>query len=197
MDFAAMIYWAVRTQVLLSMSFQALREEEYPLSSPAPNDPSFSSFVSAHPIFSSVFSLLFVVSVVSAVALGILYSNEKGNSVPPPPPPSLPDAYDFPVWQQQSWNISANHTRDWQRYLTDSGLTWSSVEVSPSGDSIVFDSLGDLFLLDIDKSSSLPLPFSVPVLLVGGVEWAREPRFNSNGTRVYYTSDASGLDNIW
>ncbi|MEO8383809.1 MAG: amidohydrolase family protein [Betaproteobacteria bacterium] len=67
--------------------------------------------------------------------------------------------------------------------------TWMSVDVSPDGKQIVFDLLGDLYLLPIDGGEAKALTHSVA--------WEMQARFSPDGKRLAYMSDAGGGDNIW
>jgi Tol biopolymer transport system component len=70
-----------------------------------------------------------------------------------------------------------------------SEATWTSVDVSPDGRSIVFDLLGDLYLLPIDGGRARRL--------TSGPAWDREPRFSPDGSQIVFVSDRSGSDNLW
>ncbi len=67
--------------------------------------------------------------------------------------------------------------------------TWMSVDVSPDGKQIVFDLLGDLYLLPIEGGEAKALTHSVA--------WEMQARFSPDGKRLTYMSDAGGGDNIW
>jgi imidazolonepropionase-like amidohydrolase/Tol biopolymer transport system component len=67
--------------------------------------------------------------------------------------------------------------------------TWMSVDVSPDGKQIVFDLLGDLYLLPIDGGEAKALTHSIA--------WEMQARFSPDGKRLAYMSDAGGGDNIW
>ncbi|HSR54417.1 MAG TPA: amidohydrolase family protein [Acidobacteriota bacterium] len=71
---------------------------------------------------------------------------------------------------------------------TDSG-TWLSLDVSPDGNEIVFDLLGDIY--------RLPMAGGEAVSLTSGMAWDMQPRFSPDGEHIAYTSDAGGGDNIW
>ena len=57
------------------------------------------------------------------------------------------------------------------------------------GDQIVFDMLGDIYIM--------PLAGGTATALISGVPWTTQPRFSPDGKHLIYTSDASGCDNIW
>ncbi len=71
---------------------------------------------------------------------------------------------------------------------TNSG-TWISVDISPDGQKIVFDLLGDLFLI--------PVAGGEAEQLTSGRAWDMQPRFSPDGEHVAYISDGKGGDNIW
>lgn len=67
--------------------------------------------------------------------------------------------------------------------------TWMSVDVSPDGQQIVFDLLGDLYLLPIAGGEARPLTHSMA--------WEMQARFSPDGKRLAFMSDAGGGENIW
>ena len=67
--------------------------------------------------------------------------------------------------------------------------TWMTVDVSPDGKQIVFDLLGDLYLLPIEGGDAKALTHSIA--------WEMQARFSPDGKRLTYMSDAGGGDNIW
>ena len=67
--------------------------------------------------------------------------------------------------------------------------TWMSVDVSPDGRQLVFDHLGDLYLLPIEGGPARPL--------TTGMAFDAQPRFSPDGERVVFTSDRDGGQNIW
>lgn len=82
---------------------------------------------------------------------------------------------------------SAKATRELE-FETDEG-TWITVDVSSDGKSIVFDLLGDIYLLPIGGGEAK--------LLRGGAAYETQPRFSPDGKRIAFTSDRDGLDNLW
>ena len=74
------------------------------------------------------------------------------------------------------------------RFTTDEG-TWISLDVSPDGQRIVFDLLGDLY--------TLPIAGGKATRLTSGMAWDAMPRWSPDGRRVAYISDRDGGDNLW
>jgi imidazolonepropionase-like amidohydrolase/Tol biopolymer transport system component len=70
--------------------------------------------------------------------------------------------------------------------------TWMNLDVSPDGRQIVFDLLGDIYLMPIDGSGSTPA-----TRLTSGQVFDMQPRFSPDGRRIAFTSDRDGLWNIW
>jgi len=88
-----------------------------------------------------------------------------------------------------SWDVSntGQPFRDVEFNLTEG--TWMSVDVSPNGQTLVFDLLGDLY--------SLPAAGGQATLIQGGPAMQRTPRFSPDGREILFLSDASGADNLW
>jgi imidazolonepropionase-like amidohydrolase/Tol biopolymer transport system component len=67
--------------------------------------------------------------------------------------------------------------------------TWMNVDVSPDGKSLVFDLLGDLYLLPVEGGTARRL--------TSGAAFDMQPRFSPDGRRIAFSSDRDGLWNIW
>ena len=89
------------------------------------------------------------------------------------------------------WNVS-DPTGDWDfkemDLSTDEG-TWMSLDVSPDGKEIVFDLLGDIY--------KMPISGGKATILREGLPFEVQPRFSPDGSKILFTSDAGGGDNIW
>ncbi len=64
-----------------------------------------------------------------------------------------------------------------------------SVDVSPDGQTIIFDLLGDLYSLPVSGGHATPI--------TTGSAWDQTPRFSSDGRFIYFVSDRRGFKNIW
>lgn len=73
-------------------------------------------------------------------------------------------------------------------FTVDEG-TWMNLDVSPDGKQIVFDLLGDIYIMPIAGGDAK--------LIRGGMAMELQPRFSPNGKQILFTSDAGGGDNIW
>ena len=90
---------------------------------------------------------------------------------------------------EEPWDVDAipGESRDIE-IDTTSG-TWMNVDVSPDGNTIAFDMLGDIYTIPIGGGDATPV--------AAGLNWSMQPRFSPDGNEIAYTSDAGGGDNIW
>jgi dipeptidyl aminopeptidase/acylaminoacyl peptidase len=73
-------------------------------------------------------------------------------------------------------------------FTTDEG-TWMSLDVSPDGQTIVFDLLGDIY--------TLPIAGGEARRIVGGMSFESQPKFSPDGKLIVFTSDRSGAEQLW
>jgi Tol biopolymer transport system component len=66
---------------------------------------------------------------------------------------------------------------------------WMSVDVSPNGQTLVFDLLGDIYTMPIAGGTATPL--------TRGMGFDGQPRWSPDGKKVVYVSDRDGGWNLW
>src|SRR3989475_614526 len=73
--------------------------------------------------------------------------------------------------------------------FTTSEGTWISLDVSPDGQTLVFELLGDLY--------TLPLSGGEAKRITSGPAFDSQPRYSPDGRKIVFLSDRSGSENIW
>ena len=105
---------------------------------------------------------------------------------------TLPASSGLSAQQAAKWNINdAVGPTSQVEFDTNEG-TWMNVDVSPDGRQVIFDLLGDIYVMPIAGSGTQPA-----TRLLGGAAFDMQPRFSPDGSRVAFTSDRDGLWNIW
>src|SRR5678815_3257709 len=74
------------------------------------------------------------------------------------------------------------------RFTTDEG-SWISLDIAPSGQTIVFDLLGDLY--------TIPIGGGKATRITSGPGWDQQPRFSPDGSQIVFVSDRNGAKNVW
>ena len=91
--------------------------------------------------------------------------------------------------EEEAWDVSAP-PGDWRTVSIDTEeTTWSNVDVSPDGATLVFDMLGDIY--------TVPIAGGEATALTDGIEWNFQPRFSPDGAQIAFVSDRGGADNLW
>ncbi len=90
----------------------------------------------------------------------------------------------------EGWDVEAPRgaTIEQVPIQTDEG-TWMDVDVSPDGQTLAFTMLGDIY--------TMPITGGTPTRIASGLAWEVQPRFSPDGSRIAFTSDRGGGDNIW
>ena len=73
--------------------------------------------------------------------------------------------------------------------FTSNEGTWLSLDVSPDGQSIIFELLGDLY--------TLPMSGGEAKKLTSGMAFNSQPHYSPDGKKVAFISDRSGSENVW
>lgn len=93
------------------------------------------------------------------------------------------------VWADDDWDV-ADPPGEWREIAIDTReTTWSNVTVSPDGETVVFDMLGDIYAVPIGGGEARALTEGIP--------WNYQPRFSPDGARMAFVSDRGGADNLW
>ena len=99
--------------------------------------------------------------------------------------------FSFGQKKEEKWDVS-NPKGEWNfqdlKFTTDEG-TWMNLDVSPDGKNIVFDMVGDIYIMPISGGKAKVLREGIPFEI--------QPRFSPDGGKISFTSDAGGGDNIW
>lgn len=74
------------------------------------------------------------------------------------------------------------------QFTTTEG-TWTSLDVSPDGKTIVFDMMGDLF--------TVPVAGGKATAVTQGIAFDSHPRWSPDGKKILFSSDRSGAENLW
>ncbi len=105
-----------------------------------------------------------IVSLSSAFSEEKAENTEKWNVLNPP----------FPM---KAVNINVEET------------TWSNLVVTPDGDTIIFDMLGDLYKVPIDGGAA--------EAITQDIAWNIQPDISPDGNRIAFISDRDGAQNVW
>lgn len=73
--------------------------------------------------------------------------------------------------------------------FTTDEVTWMSIDVSPDGQTIVFDLLGDLY--------TLPIAGGQARRIIGGLSFESQPTWSPDGRTIAFLSDRTGIENLW
>ena len=91
----------------------------------------------------------------------------------------------------EKWDVSnpkGNFNYKDHKFTTNEG-TWMNLDVSPDGKTIVFDMMGDIYTIPISGGTAKALRTGIPFEI--------QPHFSPDGSKILFTSDAGGGDNIW
>lgn len=91
--------------------------------------------------------------------------------------------------ETEAWDV-AKPPGQWRDITIDTTTTtWSFLDLSPDGKTIIFDSLGDIY--------SVPISGGKAQAITSGIPWNFQPSFNPDGRKIAFISDRDGADNIW
>jgi imidazolonepropionase-like amidohydrolase/Tol biopolymer transport system component len=87
------------------------------------------------------------------------------------------------------WDVAAPLGATEKVEFDTSEGTWMNLDVSPDGQQIVFDLLGDLYVTPIGGGSTRRI--------TNGPAFDMQPRFSPDGKSIAFASDRNGATNIW
>jgi Tol biopolymer transport system component len=73
--------------------------------------------------------------------------------------------------------------------INTNNTTWSSLDITPDGKSMVFDMLGDIYIADIKGGNAKAL--------TQDFAWNIHPAVSPDGEKIAFISDRGGLSNLW
>lgn len=73
--------------------------------------------------------------------------------------------------------------------LNPERTTWTSLDVSPDGKTLIFDVLGDLYVMPSKGGKARQIS--------QGLAFDSQPRFSPDGKWITFTSDRNGSENVW
>ncbi|NMM49636.1 amidohydrolase family protein [Marinigracilibium pacificum] len=91
--------------------------------------------------------------------------------------------------KEKKWDVNNPDSPNKKISISTDEATWTNIDVSPDGSKIVFDVLGDIFIMPSSGGKAKALRT--------GHAWEVQPRFSPDGKMISFTSDADGGDNIW
>ncbi|GAA4470020.1 amidohydrolase family protein [Nemorincola caseinilytica] len=91
--------------------------------------------------------------------------------------------------EKKKWDVNAPGAPGRDVSFTVNEGTWMNLDVAPDGRDIVFDLLGDIYII--------PFAGGEARVLRKGMAMEVQPRFSPDGKKILFTSDAGGGDNIW
>ncbi len=91
--------------------------------------------------------------------------------------------------KEEKWDVSAPPLDTREVTIDVDEGTWMSLDVSPDGRAIAFDLLGDIYVIPASGGEARAV--------ASGMAWEMQPRFSPDGSKIAFTSDRDGGDNIW
>lgn len=91
-------------------------------------------------------------------------------------------------WSVTDENMWSEWPTESLEFTTSEG-TWMNLDVSPDGKHIVFDLLGNIYIMPVSGGEATPLRMKQAYEI--------QPRFSPDGEWISFTSDIGGGDNIW
>ena len=91
--------------------------------------------------------------------------------------------------EEDTWDVAASFGPTRTISFETSEATWVNVTASADDRTLVFDVLGDLYMMPIDGGAARRI--------TSGPAYDMQPRFSPDGSTIAYISDAGGAHNVW
>lgn len=131
-------------------------------------------------------------TLIALLASIVVVSAVPAQTPPLPAPEKKADAKDADKGEkkeEKKWDVNNPPGPQYDVPIDVTEGTWLSLDVSPDGNEIAFDLLGDIY--------TIPMTGGEAKSLTSGVAWDMQPRYSPNGKWIAFTSDRAGGDNIW
>jgi len=107
------------------------------------------------------------------------FSYGKNNAKPAKPANTAEEKKEEPLPLKPARKLEFNTTEG----------TWLSLDVSPDGQTIIFELVGDLY--------TLPIAGGEAKKITSGMGFNSQPHFSPDGKKIAYISDSGGAENVW
>ncbi|MCC2618218.1 amidohydrolase family protein [Aestuariibacter halophilus] len=87
------------------------------------------------------------------------------------------------------WDITAPPFPLHDLTIKTDEITWSSLDITPDGEQMVFDMLGNIFVVDANGGDAKAL--------TQDFAWNLHPTVSPDGKKIAFISDRDGLSNLW
>ena len=94
--------------------------------------------------------------------------------------------------KEKKWDVAADLGPVSKVTFDTTEGTWMNVDVSPDGRRIVFDLLGDIYVMPVEGTAA-----GTATRITSGPAYDMQPRFSPDGNRIAFSTDRDGLWNIW
>ena len=91
--------------------------------------------------------------------------------------------------KDDAWDVNATFGPTSPLEFETTEGTWMNLDISPDGTQIVFDLLGDLYVMPVSGGTA--------TRLTEGAAFDMQPRFSPNGESIAFASDRDGATNLW
>ncbi len=92
----------------------------------------------------------------------------------------------------EGWDVEATFGPTSSLEFETTEATWTNLDVSPDGTQIVFDLLGDIYVMPVDGTGD-----ALATRITAGAAFDMQPRYSPDGSLIGFASDRDGATNLW